>query len=371
MILIVAGTLFIGYALLILYYRYLWSSIPVFSLPRDFQPQTTVSVIIPVRNESANIAACIEAVLKQDYPSHLLNILVIDDHSEDGTVDIVKSMKNPAFPIHIAQNLSQGKKASIKTGIDLSSNQLIVTTDADCKAGPLWIKTLVAFYHSQKSVFIAAPVRMKNSGTVLSIFQILDFISLQGIGASAVHHRFHMLSNGANIAYEREIFHSSGGFEGIEKIASGDDILLMHKVAAIHPEKTNYCLSQDVIVETNTEPDLYRFIQQRIRWASKARFYPDNKISLVLYWVFAFNISMCLLIIYSFFNLSILKWTLLLIFLKTIVELIFLIPVARFFAQLQLLWFFLPAQPFHIIYTVIAGFFGQVTKYEWKGRKTK
>lgn len=371
MILIITGILFLGYSILILYYRYLWNSIPVFSVPSGFQPQTTVTIIIPARNESTNISACLTAVMNQDFPTQLMEVLVIDDHSEDETRSIVGAFKNLNFPLHLIRNRSEGKKNAIKTGIDSATGKLIVTTDADCQAGPLWIKTLAAFYESEKPAFIAAPVRMKNNGSMLSAFQVLDFISLQGIGASAVHHRFHMLSNGANIAYEKEIFFKAGGFEGIDQIASGDDILLMHKIAALDPEKTNYCLSPNAIVETSTEPDLDRFFQQRIRWASKARFYPDKKISLVLYWVFVFNISMLALIIYSLFNLSLLKWALLLIALKTAIELIFMIPVAGFFGQRKLLWLFLPAQPFHIFYTVLAGFLGQVTRYEWKGRKTK
>jgi hypothetical protein len=56
---------------------------------------------------------------------------------------------------------------------------------------------------------------------------------------------------------------------------------------------------------------------------------------------------------------------------KTIIELIFLIPVARFYKKISLLWYFFPAQPFHILYTGIAGFLGQVGSYEWKGRKLK
>jgi hypothetical protein len=65
-----------------------------------------------------------------------------------------------------------------------------------------------------------------------------------------------------------------------------------------------------------------------------------------------------------------LYWVLL-ITIKTIIELIFLLPVARFYQKATLLWYFFPAQPFHILYTVMAGFLGQVGSYEWKGRKLK
>jgi hypothetical protein len=56
---------------------------------------------------------------------------------------------------------------------------------------------------------------------------------------------------------------------------------------------------------------------------------------------------------------------------KTIAELFFLFPVARFFQKQQLLVWFPLAQPFHIVYTVIAGWLGKFGNYEWKGRTVR
>jgi hypothetical protein len=53
---------------------------------------------------------------------------------------------------------------------------------------------------------------------------------------------------------------------------------------------------------------------------------------------------------------------------KTLVELVFLYPVAKFYGLVRILPWFPIAQPFHLLYTVLAGFFGQVYSYQWKGR---
>jgi hypothetical protein len=63
-------------------------------------------------------------------------------------------------------------------------------------------------------------------------------------------------------------------------------------------------------------------------------------------------------------------WLLLLLF-KTIAELFFLYPVATFFKKEKLLWAFPLAQPFHIVYTVIAGWLGKFGSYKWKDRNVK
>jgi len=71
------------------------------------------------------------------------------------------------------------------------------------------------------------------------------------------------------------------------------------------------------------------------------------------------------------FQFSILHLLLALLVGKTIIELFFLYPVAKFFNQQKLLWWFPVAQPFHILYTVIAGWLGKFGSYQWKGRKVQ
>jgi cellulose synthase/poly-beta-1,6-N-acetylglucosamine synthase-like glycosyltransferase len=139
----------------------------------------------------------------------------------------------------------------------------------------------------------------------------------------------------------------------------------------LNPEKVMYCLSPDTIVETKPAENIKDFFNQRIRWASKALVYHDKRILYVLMLVYLFNCFLLALFIYVLFSSHFSLALLILIFIKTMVELAFLIPVARFYKKTSLLPYFLLAQPFHILYTVIAGFLGQAGSYEWKGRKLK
>jgi chlorobactene glucosyltransferase len=49
-----------------------------------------VSILVPARNEARNIAACVSSLLAQDYPN--FELLVLDDHSDDGTMEIVRGL---------------------------------------------------------------------------------------------------------------------------------------------------------------------------------------------------------------------------------------------------------------------------------------
>ncbi len=132
----------------------------------------------------------------------------------------------------------------MEIAIGLAKGSLIVTTDADCLVQPEWLRTIASFYEEFSPVFIAAPVVYCNPlpgdslfKKFLKIFQSLDFMTLQGITGASVYKKFHNMCNGANLAYEKKAFYEAGGFEGIDQIASGDDMLLMHKIHKIYPGK--------------------------------------------------------------------------------------------------------------------------------------
>jgi cellulose synthase/poly-beta-1,6-N-acetylglucosamine synthase-like glycosyltransferase len=366
------------YSILIFYYRLVWKKIPVYIKPADEIPKTKISVIIPARNEENNIAACLDSLAAQDYPNELLEIIVADDHSTDGTAGIVSRYTNSGIilldlkkEISVTPGHPGSKKSAISAGIKKSSGTLIITTDADCLFPENWLSTLVSFYETYDPVFIAAPVKFSKEKKALYVFQSLDFLSLQGITAASVYDGFHTMCNGANLAYEKETFEAVDGFAGIDKIASGDDMLLMHKIYMLNPKKVMYCLSPDAIVETKPVENLKAFFDQRIRWASKALVYHDKRIFYVLMLVYLLNALLLAFFIYCLITTHLATAFIILILIKTIVELAFLLPVARFYKKTPLLLFFLPAQPFHILYTVIAGFLGQAGSYEWKGRKLK
>jgi len=64
----------------------------------------------------------------------------------------------------------------------------------------------------------------------LQIFQLTDFMSMQGITAAARNLKLGNMSNGANLAFSRAAYERVGGYEGVDHMASGDDYLLMMKL---------------------------------------------------------------------------------------------------------------------------------------------
>jgi cellulose synthase/poly-beta-1,6-N-acetylglucosamine synthase-like glycosyltransferase len=385
--------LFLLYALLILYYWKSWISIADFSPDRyrepvlDFKPSTKITVIIPARNEEENIAACLDSISNQSYPKELYEVLVVDDHSTDNTAAIVNNFAGKNVNLISlkdfipAGEINSYKKKAIEVAIAQSTGELIVCTDADCMAGPNWLHSIASFYEQYQPQFIAAPVAINCSNKFIEFFQGLDFMTLQGITGASVYKKIHSMCNGANLAYTKKAYTEAGGFTGIDNIASGDDMLLMHKIYKLYPDKVMFLKSKEAIVQTEPVNSVKEFFNQRIRWASKADKYDDKRIFAVLLLVYLVNVLLLVLPViavfdnvqYTMFNIqcSMIGLWLLLLLTKTIAELIFLYPVAKFFGKQSMLWVFPVMQPFHIVYTVIAGWLGKFGSYSWKERKVK
>lgn len=366
--------LLIPYSVLLLLYRYWWSKSATRIVPVSFVPATSFTILIPARNEEKNIVDCLQSIQQLNYPKELIEVIVIDDFSDDTTVATAKQFS----AVHVIElkdllkeKINSYKKKAIEAGVEQATGKYIVTTDADCNVPNNWLRNFACIIEQHPTVFIAAPVAMKEESSFIKLFQSLDFLTLQGITAASVGAGFHSMCNGANLCYSKEAFHTVDGFKGVDHIASGDDMLLMHKLYSRFPTEVHYCKATDSIVHTNPVETVSEFFHQRIRWASKADQYDDKRIFWVLLLVYLLNVLFVVLFVAAFFNNKL--WILLagsLLF-KTIIELVFLIPVANFFQKEKLLVWFPLAQPFHIIYTVIAGWLGKFGKYEWKGRTVK
>jgi len=375
--------LFIAYSALIIFYRVGWINAPEFYvLLADKPPATKITIIIPARNEAASIRDCLYSITAQAYPQNLFEIIVVDDNSTDHTAAIVRSFadKNVKL-ISLKEYVMEGqliayKKKAIELAIGQASGDLIITTDADCTVKKNWLNTIAQYYEKYNPAFIAAPVvyagYADNDGLgkrFLKIFQSLDFISLQGITCASVHQKIHSMCNGANLAYEKKAFFAVNGFKGIDTIASGDDMLLMYKIYSLYPNRIMFLKAKDAIVETKPVESVKEFFNQRIRWASKANKYDDKRIFGVLLFVYTLNVYLAVLFCFGIWDIKFGILFLELLVAKTIVELIFLYPVAGFFSRRKLLWWFPFAQPFHILYTIIAGWLGRFGSYEWKQRR--
>jgi len=363
-------TALVIYSLLIDFYRRAWTRIPILDIEEITDLQ--VSVVIAVRNEEKNISDLICHLENQNYPKTLYEVIIVDDHSTDNTLSVLDSSAG-RLSLKIVQ-LPDGvisKKKAIEAGVKEATGELIITTDADCRMGVLWVSSFASFFKKTGAQFISAPVKMEGNLRLLDLFQSLDFLAMQAITGASVNNGFHTMCNGANLAYTKTAFFEVNGFEGIDEIPSGDDMLLMHKIFTRYPNKVLYMKNSEVIVTTPPESSWKNFLHQRIRWASKAVHYKDKRIFYVLALTYLLNLCYLVLAIAAIVKISWLSFLLLFLLAKVLIEFPFVNASSIFFGQQKLMKYFPFLQPVHIIYIVVSGWLGRFGSYEWKSRIIK
>lgn len=362
------------YVLVIITFIIGWNRIFYFKR-NDILPHTKVSIIIAARNEEDKIAKTIDDILAQDYNKQLFELIVIDDHSTDKTVEIISSYADQdvkLIQLNEANALNSYKKKAIQTAIGEATGKLIITTDADCRMGANWLKTIVNYYETGNFKMISSPVAYFEEKNWFENMQTLEFSYLIGLGASTIGNKNPSTCNGANLAYERDAFFEVGGFTGIDDLASGDDELLLHKMAALYGNKIGFLKNTDAIVYTHAKPNLKEFIQQRKRWASKSTRYKEKSVIILGVSVWLFNVSLIVNAILSiFFPQVFLPFLLFQLICKIGFELLFLSLISHFFNRKKLLVLLPVLSLLHVIYIVYIGIAGNSGKYNWKDRMVK
>lgn len=335
---------------------------------------TKVTVMVAARNEEERMHYTIEDILAQDYPKQLTEIIIVDDHSTDRTSEIISSYADKGvklLQLNEAEPLNSYKKKAIAKAIGISTGDLMVATDADCRMGSKWLSSIVGFYETEQPVMVSSPVAYFEEKSLFERMQTLEFSFLIGIGAAFIGNKRASTCNGANFAYRKDVFYEVGGFTGIDELASGDDELLLQKVAVSYPGRIGFLKLREAIVYTHAKSTLKGFLQQRRRWASKSTKYKDKKIVALAVGMWLFNVSLIANLALSFYDSFFFNLVLVQFLLKTLFEIIFLVPVMSFFKRVGLLTLLPVLSPLHAIYMVYIGLIGNSKKYIWKGRLVK
>ena len=331
----------------------------------DLKPKTKFSIIVPFRNEAENLPHLLESLSKLNYPNDFFEVILVDDAS-----DCRLQIADCRLQISIIDNIrvsNSPKKDAISTAIKVVNNDWIITTDADCVVNENWLSILDNYIQLHKVSMIAGAVTYDCEDSFLHHFQQLDLASLQGatIGSFGLGKGF--MCNGANFAYTKSLFQNLNGFDGNDKIASGDDVFLLQKAIASFPEKVHYLKSKNNIVITKPLDNWKSLFYQRVRWASKTGSYQSRfGIGLGLI-VFGGNVGLLFVICSLLFGIGNFYLLIFLLLAKFSVDLIlihktnaFLKNKTQFFLTSCLLY------PFFSLSVALHSLFG---KYEWKGRK--
>ena len=183
----------------------------------------TVSVIMPVRNESRYIAECIESLLLQDYPLDDMEWIFVDGCSKDKTVELLNGYKDK-YPllIKVFNNPQKIVPFAMNIGISASSGKYIVRLDAHADYAPDYISKSVYYLENTEAENVGGVAETKANGFMgNAIAKMLS--SKFGVGNSQFR------TNGESGwvdtvpfgAFKREVFSKYGGYD--ERLVRNQD----------------------------------------------------------------------------------------------------------------------------------------------------
>ncbi|MEJ7644328.1 MAG: glycosyltransferase [Chryseolinea sp.] len=330
--------------------------------------RTMVSIIIAARNEKGIIEQLLADLGQQDYLS--FEVIVVDDHSEDGTATTVKRISDNDSRFSVLQGIATGKKQAITQGIDAAKGTIIVTTDADCRVTRHWISQMTRDFSDRQTQFVFGGVTMHGE-TFFSSLQSMEFATLVATGAATAEMGIPTMCNGANLAFRKTAFYAVGGYTGNMNIPSGDDGFLMRKIIDRFPNAAKFVAYRSSGVRTKANDDLKQLFHQRIRWAGKWRVQSSLTAKVLAIFIFSFHVSFVLLFPLTFLGvispfLAAIMWLT-----KLVGELIFM-RLAVQFLEVKWSWkAFGVLQFVYSLYVILIALFCNLRGFVWKGRKLK
>jgi len=330
-----------------------------------FEP--TVSIVTAARNEEQNIAACVESLTRIDYPNDKLEIIVVDDNSTDATPDIIRNFAANHSNVkaingnHTIGSL-RGKANAIAQGIDVSSGEIILMTDADCIVPASWVRSIVRHY--TENVGVVAGLTLLHPSGWFSGMQSLDWAYILAVASAAMALKNPLSCIGNNFSFRRKAYDEVGGYRGI-KFSVTEDFALFKAITRTGRWGYKYPLEKESLVFSKacrSLPDLYR---QKRRWGVGGK---DMPVSGLMIMAIAFCMHLFILVGFFFhLGISLLLFGSAVKFLCDFVLLSIPLIKTRQFAQLRYFLLFEIYYTFYVIMLPFAVFLGG--KVLWKGRE--
>lgn len=326
-----------------------------------------ISVVIPFRNEAHNLPRIFEDIKHQQISGDS-EVIWIDDHSEDGSDQIIQELIS-GNPNQRLLKLTDhfGKKAALKLAIDSSKFNWILTTDADVRLNQKWLnavqKAMVILDCDMLVLPVGVELEKKNW---LATFLAAEHTAVQALSMGLAARNFPISCNGANLLFRKSAFDQVGGYQGNDHIPSGDDVFLLQSFLK-NRFNVKAHWDDEVVIHTTAPGRFIPVIEQRLRWAGKTgrMSHPYARIAGA---ILVFNAVM--LIIAPFWSSTTSELWFGALILRVITDVLLIKSVGKHYNQLWNPLTLTLVSLLYIPYILLMGLGSAIWRPKWKGRKT-
>ncbi|RQV98284.1 glycosyltransferase [bacterium] len=234
-----------------------------------------ISIVVPVRNEEKNLRSLLESIMQLDYPFEKMEVILVDDESEDGTSEIAHSYAKRfrcdyrvISADHSKESELRAKTLPLAQGIDIASGELILMTDGDCVVPRNWARAMISYFSDRVGIVCGITLPRLNlaPGFPMTWFESVDWSFLLGVCAGFAGIAKPLALIGNNYAVRRETYEELGTFRAME-YNSIDDMALQRAVQKSGKWRTVFPVDWQTVVKTLPIGGIVAQARQRRRWA--------------------------------------------------------------------------------------------------------
>lgn len=260
-----------------LFIFWLWHGVKKLA-PCSTEKLARVSIIVAMRDEQEHAAACLTALVSQDYPADFLQIIIVDDASQDATPQILAEFASLYPQMKVVRQepdskVISRKKAALSRAIDEADGEILLFTDADCVPPPTWAKKIVSCFGADMGMVVGFSPVFDESNSWLGRVLAIDSLAAAAVAAGSIANGSATTCTGRNMAYRREVYDELNGFETIGHSVSGDDDLFLQHVHLETNWKIKFSAGSDGIVPSFQTTSLSEFFSQKRRHLSAGKYY--------------------------------------------------------------------------------------------------
>jgi glycosyltransferase involved in cell wall biosynthesis len=189
-----------------------------------------VTIVMPIRNEEGYIERSLRAVLTQDYPRELTEVIVVDGMSDDGTLGVVRQTaehyRRPdwALQIDVLENPSRIVPNGLNLALRRARGEVIIRVDGHCEISADYVRRCIKILLETGADCVGGPVITRGEGWIacgIALAQSSTF-GVGGVAFRTGRSSAEYVDTLAFGAYRREVFERIGGFDE-ELVRNQDD----------------------------------------------------------------------------------------------------------------------------------------------------
>ncbi len=219
-----------------------------------------VTVLVPCYNEETTIGGTIQSLLEINYPKEKLNIIIIDDGSDDRTYEVISKFKDVPN-IEILRKENGGKYTALNLGLEHAKTEFIGCLDADSFVHPEALQQIMPYFDNPETMAVTPSLKIHNpNSSIMRMIQNVEYnLGIFVRKISAILNAIYVTPGPFSI-FRAQVYRDLGNYRHAHNT---EDMEMALRLQSNHYKIVN---AHKAVVFTVGPKTFHKLYRQRVRW---------------------------------------------------------------------------------------------------------